>query len=314
MTVSSSRRRTWAGFRPLRRPDRSTVRAAHVILRPPGMASEIADLVGQRIVARASKRWPDLPVDTDGFVRHVTGHWPEWRDEVEGEALHMADLYLAYACLEGDSRALAEFDRQYLSSLETFVARITRDREIVDEVRQRLSERLLVPAAPGERPKLADYTGRGALAAWVAVAAQRTALSLLRKREPEVPTDLTEVLADLGDPNLDAIKDRYRRQVEEAFRAAVQDLPPRDRLILRMHAVKGLSMEAIGAMYRVNQSTVSRWIAKSRETLVERLRHHLVDRYGIQESEVTSLVRLVQSQVDISLAASQWSAVEVQTK
>ena len=272
-------------------------------------ANDIAALARQQMVARGRKIWPDLTVDAEGFASHVTGHWPGWRDDVDGETLHMGDLYLAYACLQGQAQALATFDRQYLSSIETFVARITRDPTTVDEVRQRLSERLLVTPESGERPKLAAYTGRGPLTAWVAVAAQRTALSLLRKGQPEIATDLTEVLADVGDPNLEAIKERYRASVEEAFKSAVKDLPPRDRLILRLHAVKGLSMEAIAAMYRVNQSTVSRWIARSRDTLLERLQDHLEQRFGVRKLEVESLVKLVRSRVDISLAASQWSVV-----
>lgn len=272
-------------------------------------ANDIAALARQQMVDRGRKSWPGLAVDAEGFASHVTGHWPEWRDDVEGETLHMGDLYLAYACLQGEARALAAFDRQYLSSIETFVARITRDPTTVDEVRQRLSERLLVTPGSGERPKLAAYTGRGPLTSWVAVAAQRTALSLLRKGQPEIATDLTEVLADVGDPALEAMKERYRATVEEAFKSAVKDLPARDRLILRLHAVKGLSMEAIAAMYRVNQSTVSRWIARSRDTLLERLQDHLEQRFGVRKLEVESLVKLVRSQVDISLAASQWSVI-----
>src|SRR5439155_26438752 len=116
------------------------------------------------------------------------------------------------------------------------------------------------------------YAGRGPLAGWVGIAAQRLALNLIDKEKTETRARERAVADEIGaelDPELQYIKDRYREAFERAFARAVDQLPARDRALLRLQIVGGLTLEQIGTMYSVNASTVSRWIAGVRSALLE---------------------------------------------
>src|SRR6185295_8871681 len=112
--------------------------------------------------------------------------------------------------------------------------------------------------------RIFDYSGAGALGAWVRIAAVRTALSLRRKREP-LPLD-----DDAGPPDpavpLDVglVRRRYARALRSAVQAAVEALPGEDRELLRQHFIEGMTVDRLGAMKGVHGSTISRRIARAR--------------------------------------------------
>jgi len=53
-------------------------------------------------------------------------------------------------------------------------------------------------------------------------------------------------------------------------------------------------------MYRVHRATAARWVAAAREALFEETRAR-VESVGVAGNELTSIVRLVQSQIHLSL-------------
>src|SRR5204863_54439 len=108
------------------------------------------------------------------------------------------------------------------------LARIDANPAFVDEIRQRLRTKLFVPEA-GETPKIADYTGRGPLGAWVRVAAMRTALNLRRGVVPESVSAFEDVASPVpaNDLELELIKGRYAPALRDAFRQALHELPER---------------------------------------------------------------------------------------
>ncbi len=65
--------------------------------------------------------------------------------------------------------------------------------------------------------------------------------------------------------------------------------------------VNGWSVDRIGALYGVHRVTASRWVAAAREQLGAAIRSELASRLAISVDEVDSIVRLVQSRVDLSL-------------
>ena len=73
-------------------------------------------------------------------------------------------------------------------------------------------------------------------------------------------------------PELAYLKERYRDAFTDALSAAVSALSDRDRTLLRLYHVDGLSLEAMAALYRVHLSTVSRWLTCARENVAEVLR------------------------------------------
>jgi hypothetical protein len=60
-------------------------------------------------------------------------------------------------------------------------------------------------------------------------------------------------------------------------------------------------MQQIADWYQVNQSTVSRWIARALEDLHHEIRRILRQSCQLPVSEVESLIRAVRSRVEVSL-------------
>ena len=62
-----------------------------------------------------------------------------------------------------------------------------------------------------------------------------------------------------------------------------------------------LSIDEIGVLYGVHRATVARWIASVRESLFELTRRALISRLSIDEGDVDSVLRMIDSQLDISI-------------
>src|SRR5262249_36728140 len=152
-----------------------------------------------------------------------------------------ADLYLACACKEGHPAALVAFDRVHLARVPEYLARMHAAPDFCDDVRQILSEKLLV-ASRDAAPRIAEYSGRGSLAAWLRIAAVRTALNLRaqRREEPEESGYSFEHIfaAARASTEVEYLRKRYAHEFTLALRAAFAALSPDQRLVLRLHLVK----------------------------------------------------------------------------
>jgi RNA polymerase sigma-70 factor, ECF subfamily len=260
--------------------------------------------LGERL-ASARAAWPSFSVPPGAWVDRlaaVVPHGPETEPTLN--ILALDDLYLACGCLLQLRPALEIFDEQLGRCLPRAVAPLDRSVGFADEVRQELSRKLLLGESP-RGPSLGRYAGRGPLASFLTVAARRTALDLLRRQgRIEQPADDGELERRLGsssDPELEAVKARMREIFGEALRSAVQALDPAERMTLRLTLVSGLSMEEVGNMYGVNASTICRRLARTRDRLALELRRHLSADFGIQRVDVDSVVRLVESRLDVGL-------------
>jgi hypothetical protein len=89
---------------------------------------------------------------------------------------HLGDVVLAFGCSRGDAAALRILERDsFHPGHESLLP--PRHRADAPEVLQLLRHRLLVPDEDG-RVRIGEYSGRGALRAWLRVAAVRVALNL----------------------------------------------------------------------------------------------------------------------------------------
>lgn len=245
--------------------------------------------------------WPDVALTRDTFAAHISA--------LESDALERfpADLYLAAACLAGDVAAIAAFDREYISGARAAIQAIDASSAFVDEAVQRLRASLFVGDTGA--PRLALYSGRGPLRAWVGVAAARVALMMRRsqQRQREVSSDDDEwtgalVMISTNNPELELLKRQYASAFHAAFRDAVAELEPRQRSVLRMSFVEALSIDEIGAVYAVHRATAARWITRACDTLFDRTRKLLVERLSLSPTELDRMTALVRSQLDVSLS------------
>jgi RNA polymerase sigma-70 factor (ECF subfamily) len=252
----------------------------------------------------AEAAWPDVYLPRATFAAKLNAVLAETGTTAATDLYHV-DLYLAVACSAGDPAAIAAFSRRYLENVAHYVRRFADHVALFDEVRAQLEDKLLFAAEAGHPPRIAQYAGRGPLEAWVALAAQRSLLSMLRARGSVSRSDPTEGLWEVWTATADLERDlsqRYAETIKEALRLVVQSLPVRQRMILRLSIVEDVSLSQIARMLKVNQSTISRTFHLSLDRVNEELRTKLKAIHGMRDSEVESVVRELRSRIDLSLS------------
>lgn len=262
--------------------------------------------IGDRLMVsllEAHARWPSVSQPPEHFARYVGEKLPSDVGDLLAslEALELSDLYLACACIRGVPAALEVFDSEVLTGLEQTLKFFQRGAVFVDDVRQLLRERLLVEKN-GRPGKLATYSGRGLLSSWVNVVAQRIAFELIGSSNPILDSSAPEPVSEFVDPELAHIRARFQPEFQAAFRAALAALSDRDKVLLRLNLLGRVSHERLGLIYGVNQSTVSRWLAAARDTVRAGVLRELSGRLGLGAADVESVIRVVNSDLDLSLA------------
>jgi RNA polymerase sigma-70 factor (ECF subfamily) len=253
------------------------------------------------LCARGRAAHPSFGVADADFVTHLARCGAPVLDVLS--ALHAEDLYLACACLSGNAAALVALQAESRRVLARYLKKIHGGAAIFEEVEQQLWNAVLVGA--GEGPKLAGYAGRGPLGSWIGVSAQRIALMMLRHERVEVrarkeAAAQQRVVTD--DPEMAAVKDRYRDEFQAALEAALGGLDDRDMTLYRMHFVDGIGTAEIGVVYSVSAMTVRRWLAAARGRIVEGAKRHLRAHLHVSSGEFDSIVGLLMSQVDLNLS------------
>jgi RNA polymerase sigma-70 factor (ECF subfamily) len=271
------------------------------MLAPDGVDA-LAKVIEETVVA-ARQAWPNVVSDADAWMRALAPLAPMPFDAAKPfGALFTSDHYLAFACGGGEAAAVAACDA-ILVREAGFAATGTRMHESVrDEAIQIVRETLLSPRTD-KPPAIKDYAARGALRAWIRVAVSREMIRIAKVQARSEPLE-EHLIASPGvanDPVLEELKDRYRTEMANAFRAALGELPARERTLLRYQLIDGLTIDEIGAIYRVHRATAARWIQKIREELVEKTRATMAKALGVDTQEAASIVRLVQSQLDVSV-------------
>lgn len=260
--------------------------------------ARLATLVAHaQAVTPSTGPWPD-PAAFASFLGARLQHTPL----TQLETLAIDDLALAFGCLRNDPRAIAALDHRCLSTLTEQLIRAGFSREIAEETRLRVGEKVLVPK-DGQPPRLASFSGRSSLAAWLRVVALREAVKAQHEQHPHgtLNEDALQVSAAEDDPELRLFKSRFRVEFADAFRLALEGLPAHERLILRQYFIDDLSVDQLAALHQVHRSTSARWVAHARAVLVSKVKRSLQHSLKVEASEVSRLVRAVRSGFDLSL-------------
>jgi len=250
------------------------------------------------LIRAARAAWPGVEVPEAAFAELLASHTTAARPLA---TLPAAELWLALACARGDAKALRELEARTFPGARAVLGRMGLSADSIAEVLQILREKLLV-AEPGEPAKILAAAAHGDLPGVIRVAAARTALNLRRKdhRLDVGDAQLLRELAPDDDPELAALKDQHRAAFKAALEDAVAGLAAQERNVLRMHLLHALSIDAIGTTYQVHRATAARWLGSIREKLDRETRRLLRERQGLTDPEVDSLVRLVESRIEVS--------------
>lgn len=281
-----------------RAPRRGLLACGSVATRPdsqPGLALATA-------VEEARRSWPGVLVSDEAFAEYLQslGALPPTSD------LAVSDLYLACACAKGDARAIAELDRRFVAPLADVVTRAGFAPDVGVEVAQRLRGQLLV--GDGEHPpRIASYSGRAALVAWLRVVAIREAGKIRRHEDvhralrPDPPPPMTT-------PEDETIRTRYGAVFESAFADAFRALPADDRLALRLHFTEGLNLDGLAVTFGFSRATAGRRLLQARARLRSETMRIVGEEIGATGSEVESVLKVLQTSLDLSFGALVTSA------
>lgn len=248
---------------------------------------------------RASR--PDVQVTLDQFRAHLDAHRPaEVSVDEQLRTWCLDDVYLVCGVVARDTNAVVAVEREIVPIIDLVIASYAP--AVIEETRQRLRAMLLVDHQ-GRGPLLAQYGGRGALRRWIRVVAAREAGKAWRADTAAMPVDddaLFDALVPPTDPLVSAMKRDATAAFKTAFVGALGALDRRDRTLLRLHLLDGLSIDEIAPMYTVHRATIARWIAAAKDTVLDQTRRALMRELKITRDEVDSLIRLVQSRIELA--------------
>ncbi|NUO50450.1 MAG: hypothetical protein HOV80_16470 [Polyangiaceae bacterium] len=252
------------------------------------------------LVAAARAAWPGVSVPEADLVALVREHTSGAEARPLSQPL-VSSLWLALACSRGDAKALRDFEAYTFPGARSVLGKMGLSADEIDEVLQILREKLLV-AEPAETPGIMAAALHGDLPGIVRVAAARTALNL-RRKDHRIDVDNERLLTELcpdADPELATLKEQHRAAFKSALEDALAGLTPQERNVLRMHLLHGLSIDAIGGSFQVHRATAARWLGSIRAKLDRETRRLLRERKGLTDPEFDSLVRLVESRIQVS--------------
>lgn len=256
-------------------------------------------------VEQARQSWPGIRVDPAVWCRYLAARLPPPAElpRVIGR-LGLDELYLCCACAAGDPRAVSAFQERYLPVVDGALRKLRLGQGLREELRQQLAMRLLV-GEEGAPPLIAGFAGAGKLGNWLRVVTARVARRALEREKRVVLSEddrlEEELVAGQPDAELHHLKAAYREAFRHAFRQALGSLRPREVTLLRQRFVDGLSLEKIGAVYRVHHTTAQRWLEKTRLLLLTRTVEALAERLQISKKDCSTIIRLIQSDMDLTL-------------
>jgi RNA polymerase sigma-70 factor (ECF subfamily) len=272
-------------------------------------AARVPDLGGrlEALVQAAAATAPELPVDPAVLAADIAAHLDEAADVARYlERCRADELHLAASCARGDATAIALFERTFASDLDALARRFAGLDHRNEDLRQILRERLFVGDGDGRPPRIGDYAGQGLLRNWVRVIAVRTFINLRKRkdraREPPVDDRTLLALPDPGDLELDFIKREYRAELARSLHEAARALEPGDRHLLRQHLAGGMSVDRLAAVYGIHRATAARRLARARTQLLDGVRAAMARRLGLGADELDSVMRLISSRLDASVA------------
>jgi RNA polymerase sigma-70 factor, ECF subfamily len=250
----------------------------------------------------ASAEHPRFSIGRADFAERVVRVLvPTVSTEEQLGCLAFSDLFLVHASLDGDVMALGELSRMLDEEATRALSRLKLDHDTKDEAKQLLRAKLLV--RDGEQPpRLEAYGGRGPLRAWLRTAALRTALSDARRtRRDEGEEALRAANLLTTDPEAEYIRERYATEYQQAFEEAFATLSVRARTLLKMHLLEDMSVDDMARAYGEHRSSTWRALKAARDQILEQARQRLVERLALSSREFESLMRLVQSRLELDL-------------
>lgn len=211
-------------------------------------------------------------------VARYAGAWSE-REQMELVArLHVEELALARACLEGNEAAWSELMARFGAQMRRAAAQMIGDdaagRELADSL---YAELYGLPNREGRRvSRLESYMGRGSLGGWLrTVLAQRHVDRCRAQRNDASLDEQMEVGVPFAAP-VEAPAAAPATELNAAVGEALAGVGSEERFVLAAYYLDGQKLAAIGRQLGVHESTVSRKLERATAGLRKRVRKRLL--------------------------------------
>jgi len=179
-----------------------------------------------------------------------------------GEAMSQRERLLLDASRAGDAAAFAALLRESAPTLERLALRLVGDRHHAEDIAQ--------DTALKAWRKLPGFKGESRFRTWVCRILVHRALDFLRRRRPTEEV-LEQVPAVARDPQAQAAA----RELDDAIRRGIEELPPVQRATLLLRAEQGLSYEEIAYVLGSTRNAVRMNLVAARKKLADRLEGHV---------------------------------------
>lgn len=209
------------------------------------------------------------------------------------ERLHVEDLALACACALGREPAWDHFVLQHRPVLYRASDALDPSggaRELADGL---YGELYGVRGDASARSLFTYFHGRSSLATWLrAVLSQRFVDRYRRSRREQPLPEEEQLQPRVERPPVDPDRERLVPLLHRALRAAIDQLPTRDRLRLRSYHVAGLTLAQIGRITGEHEATVSRQLARIRKDVRQAAERWLQESGGLDRARIARAFEL----------------------
>ena len=192
-------------------------------------------------------------------------------------SLHLEELILARACVNGSESAWEIFLLRYRRTLYESAYKIARTENAARELADSLYAELYGVDAKGQErtSKLRSYQGRGSLQGWLRTVLAQEYINHYRSTRHE--TSLNEVLD--GGRQFEAREENVSivdTHAETAAAAELATLEPEGRFLLAAYYLDRRTLSEIATLMGVHESTISRKLERVTSGLRKRIRKRMI--------------------------------------
>ncbi|MBP3193085.1 sigma-70 family RNA polymerase sigma factor [Natronogracilivirga saccharolytica] len=184
------------------------------------------------------------------------------------------DRVLVDAALSGDQQAYHKLVDKYQRALYYHILKLVRNRDVVDDLVQEAFSKAF--------DCLDTYNRSYAFSTWIYRIATNHTIDYLRKKklqtlsidEPVQGKD-GEMKIEIADEGSQSDREIIRKQRKEMVRSAIESLPEKYRIVVRMRHMQEMSYEEISEELDLPLGTVKAHIFRARELLNKHLKDRL---------------------------------------
>ncbi|MDG5765838.1 sigma-70 family RNA polymerase sigma factor [Balneolales bacterium ANBcel1] len=184
------------------------------------------------------------------------------------------DITLVEAALSGDQKAYQQLVDKYQRPLYFHVLKMVRNRDVVEDLVQEAFLKAF--------DCLKSYNREYAFSTWIYRIATNHTIDFLRKKKLQtysidepVPGKDGEMRMEIADETSGTDRDIIRKQRRKLIRDAVESLPEKYRLVIRMRHMDEMSYEEISEELNLPLGTVKAHIFRARELLNKYLKDRI---------------------------------------